>query len=248
MAAILLVGLAACTPSKPQPSSLPDPSKQAAAADCPAINLRSPAGVQVGLTGTWRSNDTGLYYLNKDRACLSWLGQSQYLGEEPGWGWTQVFIGSVHPDFTISGTWNDVPYRHADNLGRGEITLRIEFDDSGPVEQIYLEAIGGTGGFGGFRWVLENSLPPPQEIIGTFEASTDANCAWIETAQGQRYEMGGPGTGPMYLRPTPLSLQDYVGNILYAPGDPIRAFGSVAPLLGSGCVESYVFASEYTTP
>ena len=248
MAAFLLVGLAACTPSAPAASSLPDPSDQAASEDCPAISLRSPAGVDVGLTGTWRSNDTGLYYLNKDRSCLAWLGQSQLTDQEPGWDWTQVFIVSVHPDFTISGTWNDVPYRHADNLNRGEITLEIKFDDSGPAEQTYLETIGGTGNFGGFRWVVENSIPPPQEIIGTFGASTDANCAWIETADGRRYELGGPGAAEMHLRPTPLSWQDYQGYVLYAPGDPIRAVGSVAPLLGTGCVESYVFASEYTTP
>ena len=60
--------------------------------------------------------------------------------------------------------------------------------------------------------------------------------------------MGGPGAVLMYLRTTPLSMQDYLDAILYAPGDPIRAYGSVVPLLGTGCVESYVFASEYSTP
>jgi hypothetical protein len=227
---------------------VPDPSEQAAADDCPVIVLRSPAGVQVGLTDIWRSDDAGLYYLHMDGACLSWLGQSQFADEPPGVSWSQVFTGSLHADFTISGDWSDVPVGHADGLGRGDITLQIEFDDSGPAEQIYLTAIGGSGGFGGSRWVLESSVPPPQEMVGTFGASPDANCAWIETPDGQRYEMGGPGAVLMYLRPTPLSMQDRLGAILYAPGDPIRAYGSVVPLLGTGCVDSYVFASEYSAP
>lgn len=241
VAALSLV-FGACSPSQPAASHAPDPSEQAAPTGCAPIELRAPSGVKVALTGTWRANDGGLYYIRKDGACFWWLGQSQYLGEPAGTSWTQVMVGTVHQDFTITGAWGDVPFGPFPPQGRGPITLRINFDTSGTSEVTYL-TLDGECNCGGSRWVLESSLPDPVELTGIFGGSADY-CAWIETAEGTRYELGGPAMAPYFFRTVPISLQDYSGNVLVAQGDPIRVVGQVEPLLGRvECEASYVMAS-----
>jgi hypothetical protein len=242
IAAVLAV-LAACNPTQPATSNVPGPSEQAAATGCPSIELRAPSGAKVALTAPWRGNDTGLYYMRKDGSCFWWLGQSQYQDESAGTSWTNVMVGTVHPDFTITGTWGDVPFGPYPPQGHGEITVHINFDTTGTDEVTYLSLDAATGGFGATRWVLESSLPEPVELTGIFGGAADSGCAWIETADGTRYELGGPAMSDKYFRTVPISLQDYNGYILIGQGDPMRVVGQVAPLLDAGCDSSYVLAS-----
>jgi len=245
--AVVLAALAACTPTQPATSNAPGPSEQAAATGCPSIELRAPSGVKVALTAAWRADDAGLYYMRKDGSCFWWLGQSQFQEEPAGASWTNVMVGTVHQDFTITGVWGDVPFGPFPPTGRGEITVHINFDTSGTEEVTYLSLDSGTGGFGASRWVLESSMPEPVELTGIFGGAADTNCAWIETADGTRYELGGPAMGDKFFRTVPISLQDYSGYVLVGQGDPMRVVGQVAPLLGHGCDASYVMASVVET-
>lgn len=90
------------------------------------------------LTGRWRGNDGGSYYLRQAGSQLWWYGQSG----DNGTAWSNVFHGRIQGNQVI-GDWVDVP--HGRNMNRGEMLLQI----LGPNQ---LRAVHKTGGFGGSEW------------------------------------------------------------------------------------------------
>jgi hypothetical protein len=203
----------------------------------------------VALTGVWRANDFGVYDLHQTGSCLYWLGMSQYSGEEPGSSWTNVFSGTLQSDFTIVGRWADVPFNPdipADALGRGTMTLLIDFDQSGEVERPVLRVANVTGGFGGSAWVLEEALAPTTELEGTFGGNVDAlfqtGCTWIESS-GLRYELIGDG-GWVIRGDPPMRVEDERGRVVARVDDPLRIRGRVSQALGTNCVEAAIMVEE----
>jgi hypothetical protein len=98
-----------------------------------------PALTLADLSGTWRGNDGGTYYLRQDGSKLYWYGERG--DEDPVW--SNVFVGKVARG-TVTGNWMDVPKGRARN--EGELALKIT--NSGNT----LKATRKTGGFGGSTW------------------------------------------------------------------------------------------------
>jgi hypothetical protein len=94
------------------------------------------------LTGIWKSQDQGTYYVRQVGDNVMWIGMSA----NDGRSWTNAFAGKIAGD-TISGTWVDVPRGGVKGLG----TLALKVSQVGP--KIVMQKIGSTGsGFGGSSW------------------------------------------------------------------------------------------------
>jgi hypothetical protein len=130
--AILALALAACAGGSGTPaptagrSDAPIP-----AADCPALDLLSPAGEAVDLTGRWRAgHDAATYYLRQVGSCLWITGFSSDAGT-PSEGptgrplYSNAFFGHLQPDFTFDGWWADTPW--GQESGAGTVTWEVEF-------------------------------------------------------------------------------------------------------------------------
>ena len=90
-----------------------------------------------GLTGYWRGNDQGDYYIRQIGNEVVWVGLDRTTN---GAGWTHMFHG-VRNGNTINGRWRDVRGIN----GLGTLTLNV----SG----FSMVRTANTGsGFGGTRW------------------------------------------------------------------------------------------------
>ena len=92
----------------------------------------------INLSGKWKGNDQGNYFLTQLGSALWWLGMSPNSGAS----WTNVFHGTVS-GMSISGQWTDVPLGTTRNYG----TLGIQI-----VNFNQLQRTAVTGGFGGSTW------------------------------------------------------------------------------------------------
>lgn len=248
---ILAILAAPCSPADPTASPAPGASAAPEGGECAVINIVGPSGARVDLTGVWRSNDLGTYYIRLHGSCLQWLGMSPDMGSGAGNDWTTVFFGTVRSDFTIVGRWADLPFASTianPELPSGSMTLQIDFDQSGEVERPVLRVLSATGGFGGQlgqAWVLEASLASV-ELDGIFGGNADdllqTGCVWIES-NGQRYELIGSGTWDIRVDP-PLRVEDQSGNVAVRADDPIRIRGQVSEALGTNCVENAILVQE----
>ena len=243
----VLVLLVSCSTASPSGSQAPGASVQPAAG-CPDLDIVGPTGTHVQLTGAWRANDQGTYYIHQRESCINWLGMSQDLGSGPGQDWTNVFTGIVHGDFTITGQWGDVPLNpdiESDLLRNGMAEIQIDFDQSSEVVRPVLRLVEGTGGFGGLVWVREESLSAPTDLEGPFGGNPEQNCVWVE-ADGQRVEL--IGSGEWTFRDPPLSVQDGSGHIFARVGDVIRVHGQLSTALGSGCADTAIVVEALVPP
>jgi hypothetical protein len=98
------------------------------------------AGFTRNISGVYKCNDGGTYYVRQDGNQLWWYGES---GD--GVGWTNVFKGTIRGN-EISGNWADVP--KGNNQGRGVMMLRQT--SGGKFIATYQ-----TGGFSGSEWTLQ---------------------------------------------------------------------------------------------
>lgn len=123
-----------------------------AAADCAALDLRSPTGERIALSGTWvterEGTRAGIYYLHQVGECLWFAGSFPPPGDNDAQGLlgfqTVVFKGRVRSDFSITGEWIDVRHVGLGPFGAGgTMTLQIEF--SGPNDAMRLVFVGGSG-------------------------------------------------------------------------------------------------------
>ncbi len=92
-----------------------------------------------GLSGVWKSNDGGTYYLSQIGDILWWIGMS---GGNDGRTYSNVFKVTIDQR-TIAGEWADVP--RGTNRNAGTMTLKMESDGT-------LLKISQTGGFGPILW------------------------------------------------------------------------------------------------
>ncbi len=109
-----------------------------------------PVAALADLTGVWRADDGGVYYLRQTGNHLSWYGEKSKTNP----AWSNVFWAEIHGD-SIDGRWVDVPKGHV--MGRGILRLRITNNGNVLVVQ------HKTGDFGGSRWtrVGYNLAPTP---------------------------------------------------------------------------------------
>ena len=96
------------------------------------------AAPRVDLTGIWRANDGGTYYLRQLGKRLFWLGESA----DGGRSWTNVAMGTVSGN-QVTLEWGDVSKGRNRNSGR--LVLRID-------NHRHLVRTQVTGGFGGSDW------------------------------------------------------------------------------------------------
>lgn len=89
------------------------------------------------LTGVWKCNDGGLYFIRQVGNQVWWYGESG----DGGVGWSNVFQGYITGN-KIIGKWADVPKGTARNYG--EMTLSISSNS--------LRKISGGQNFTGTMW------------------------------------------------------------------------------------------------
>lgn len=97
-----------------------------------------PISISLNLTGRWRCNDGGSYFIRQVGSELWWYGQSR----DGGATWSNVFHGRIQGNQVI-GRWADVPHGRIQNAG--EMSLQI-------LGAHKLRATRRTGGFGGSEW------------------------------------------------------------------------------------------------
>ena len=167
-----LAGCASVSPSASTPSGSGEPIAEDA---CPTVSLQSPAGAPVDLTGLWLSPDYGTYYLRQARSCVWFMGLSADTGSPGGVAtsdWTNSFFGHVRSDFTLRGSWADLPWGRDD--GVGEVNFQIKFDDVDGEETVTLEVFDVTGGFGG-----QFLLRPDAEVDMRVRLQDSADCLTV---------------------------------------------------------------------
>jgi hypothetical protein len=161
---VLLLVLAGCQLPTGSPTSEPTASAgaSAAAAECPSIDLRTPQGTRIDLTGAWstgsaEAGDRVKYEIRQSGECLWGQAFSAYQGQEPGESFDMILVGTVRSDFTVEvelfelRVGDPVYYRP---FGRASATLAIRFEGAPGDEAVSLEIIaiharvpaGGTGG------------------------------------------------------------------------------------------------------
>lgn len=163
LAAVGLVAtLTACAASTSASSEAPIPSASGASqAGCEGVSLRAPDGSVILLTGRWIGSPDpnalpapSVFDLRQSNNCLVWVGQSANPGEPLGESWIETFSGTIHDDFTITGTWYDVR-----GTGDGTVTVRIEVVETTSGYEVELEQIASTGDIHTHKaWVREDPV------------------------------------------------------------------------------------------
>jgi hypothetical protein len=99
----------------------------------------------MSLTGSWKGNDGGTYYVQQNGATVWWVGMSG----DKGRSWTNVFQGSLSGSI-LTGTWSDVPFGGTKN--NGSITLTLSRTTGGGI--VGMKRVAVSGGFSGSSWSL----------------------------------------------------------------------------------------------
>ncbi len=147
---LLCVALAGCQSPTPSPNSEPTASASLtapAASECPAIDIRTPQGTRIDLTGTWTTGsplagDEVIYELRQDGECLWGRAYSAFGGQEPGEAFDILIVGIVRPDFTAEV--DVLELRLGDPFGypsfnRASATLALRFESTADGESLVLE-------------------------------------------------------------------------------------------------------------
>ena len=151
--AVLGLALAACSSGSSAPtesgSSAPPSSGDAPVADCAPIELMSPQGERVDLTGTWEGG-IFVHHVRQVGDCVWWIGYARWPGTELGELATLTFLGRLAPDFSLSGQWATImgpvgagPYYPGPPDGR--VAFLVEFDpESGTANTLTRIGAGTT--------------------------------------------------------------------------------------------------------
>ena len=141
------------------------------------------------LTGIWKGNDQGTYYVRhfghkfgpnireEFGHDIMWVG----LSANDGKTWANVFVGKYNGD-KISGTWADVPRGGVAGSG----TLNLEVWRSG--NHLIISKIGSTGSGFGMNYMEKASCP---KLAQSFRA-----CGWDKELNVERLPPGGPPLQP----------------------------------------------------
>ncbi len=91
------------------------------------------------LSGKWKCNDNGMYYIRQVGEEVMWQGELSSVNP----GWCNVAVGSIGGANLVL-RWMDVP--KGVNLSEGILVLKISPDGK------KLTAVTREGGFGGSEW------------------------------------------------------------------------------------------------
>lgn len=153
MVEAVLVACTALPPAAaPDASGLASPTvDEANLSNCSPIELRTPSGSRVDLTGTWHGRGA-VHYVRQLGDCVWWIALSDIPGEAEGSAYSISFHGQLHQDFTVVGDWAFVvkPSRpDAPPIAVERVILTIDFDATGRDEEIVLRGPGGGPDTGG---------------------------------------------------------------------------------------------------
>ena len=176
--AILGAALVACSSGSSAPtdsgsSALPS-SGDSPEASCAPIELISPQGERVDLTGTW---DGGIFthHVRQVGDCVWWIGYARWPGTELGELATLTFLGRLAPDFSLSGQWAtivrpDIPGVYYGGPSDGRVAFLIGFDPESGTASTLTRIGAGTGlpTYPGetlerVGQLPESANPPPQQ-------------------------------------------------------------------------------------
>jgi hypothetical protein len=169
LGAVLLL-LAACSSGSAAPSAdmgaTPDSSTAIGSEECRPIDLRSPQGVRVDLTGTW-SSDAFDHHVRQIGDCVWWIGYSIWPGTQPGELATLAFFGHLDANLTLAGAWTSIVRPAQWNAyfsgePEGSVAFGIEFDsESGlAAELTQVGAVEPAGTYPASALRLVGPLPP----------------------------------------------------------------------------------------
>lgn len=126
------------------------------------------------LTGFYKANDNGYYYLRQIGSTVHWFG------ENPNGSWANVFRGKLTGN-TLKGQFYDVPKGGAQ--GYGSLTLKVS--TSGKL----ITKVSGSS-FGGSRWTKTTrpaSLPKKRAAGFSSTSKGNLNGAWSGNDNGTYY-------------------------------------------------------------
>jgi hypothetical protein len=113
-------------------------------AACGPIDLRTPAGSVLDLTGTWQG-PARLLLVRQFGRCVWWEELSAFVEDEPpGYHYRRLFLGELLSDFTIVGRFGDVYTRTSPSIyahpqpREGGATYRVRFVGEGSSEVVSL--------------------------------------------------------------------------------------------------------------
>jgi hypothetical protein len=141
---VILVGCnSPASSTEPASSDSPAPSV-AAATSCHPLDLRSPNGEEVDLTGTWQG-PARLLSVRQFGRCVWWEELSAFVDDEPpGYHYRRLFQGELLSDFTIVGRFGDVYTRTSPSIyvhpppREGDAIYQISFEGEGASEVVVL--------------------------------------------------------------------------------------------------------------
>lgn len=149
---VLLVGCTATSSPAGSDSSIgSSPLGSPASTSCGPIELRTPGGSRVDLTGTWRGRGA-VHYVRQLGTCVWWIALSDIPGEPAGSAFSISFRGQVRQDFTLVGEWAFVVRPIIPGIPASApqpVTFTIDVDVSGGEDALILQGPGGgidTGG------------------------------------------------------------------------------------------------------
>lgn len=150
VAALLAAALlAACSASVGPTGSEPSATSSAAAVadpECKPIDLRTPSGDQINLTGTWQGYEA-LHFVRQYGDCVWWEELTTAPEDEPlGHIYRSVFFGRLQTDFTLVGRWADIYTGNLPNgapviPSSGETVWEIVIQSEGTTELITLRGL-----------------------------------------------------------------------------------------------------------
>lgn len=226
LAGLGVAWLAGCASASPDVGPT-GPGESIPPAACPAVDLRTEAGSRLELTGRWRGPSGGTYYLRQTGSCVWFVGLSLDEGApggERGSSWTNAFFGTLASDFTLRGSWADVP--RGSDVGVGELAWGIDFSQDQGEEVVTLVRSDATGGFG--DWVL---VRPDGATDLRVRLQESFDCLEVVTDGGEVYEL--LSLPPEWLVADPLSLYGPDGEVIRT-SDAFGVRGEVARGIG-GC-------------
>jgi hypothetical protein len=150
--ALLCVALAGCQSPIPSPTSEPTASAAptaAAAAECPPIDIRTPQGTRIDLTGTWvtgsrLAGDEVFYEVRQSGECLWGRAYSAFEGQEPAELFDILIVGIVRSDFTAEVDLLELrlgnPFGYP-SFDRASATLALQFERTADGESLVLEIV-----------------------------------------------------------------------------------------------------------
>jgi hypothetical protein len=116
---------------------------------CDPIELRSPRGASIDLSGTWTTGTEEAgneirYELRQSGECLWGRGFSAYRGEEPGESFDMVLVGTARSDFTAELDLLELHVKSTGGpayqpFGHASLTLEIRFEGGATDERTVLE-------------------------------------------------------------------------------------------------------------